>query len=172
MATYKFLRKQNISDMCIVCGGNNPFGIKTKFYECEREDGEKVLLTMFTPRDEHQSYPGITHGGITGAILDEAIGRAANIINPNLWGVTIDLSIKYRKTVPLNEQLYCETWITKMASRGFEGEGKLFNKDGTVLATGFGKYMILPPDKISEDGITEKNWYYEDEELPETITIG
>jgi len=163
--------------MCVVCGDKNELGIRTKFYECEKIDkkkdgeNEKVLLAIFIPRDEHQSYPGMTHGGITAAILDEAIGRAASILCPDIWGVTIDLSIKYRKPVPLNEKLYCETKITKMQSRAFEGEGKLFKSDGTVLATGWGKYMRLTPEKISEGGVTEENWYYEDEDLPSEIVI-
>ncbi|MCL2755698.1 MAG: PaaI family thioesterase [Firmicutes bacterium] len=168
---YKVLRKQNISGMCIVCGTMNKLGMYTKFYECEREDGEQVLLAVFIPRDEHQSYPGMTHGGMTAAILDETIGRAACIPSPGIWGVTIDLSVKYRKPVPLGEKLYCEAKITKLSSRGFEGEGKILSGDGTVLATGFGKYMTLTPEKISPGGLTEENWFYEDIEFPTEIII-
>ena len=169
---YKVLRKQNNSAKCIVCGPKNGLSLNARFFEVENEQGEVLLLAVFKPRPEHQSYPGRTHGGITAAILDEAVGRAMQIQNPNVWGVTIELSIKYRKVVPYDEELYCETKITKTASRSFEGEGKLLSKDGTVLATSYGKYLVLPVDKIAEEGLDEENWYYIDEEVPEYIEIG
>jgi len=170
---YRVIKKQNLSKDCFVCGAKNPFGLKAKFYECEREDGEHVLLTVFTADHFHQSYPGRTHGGITSTILDEAIGRSACIgLDKQLWGVTIDLNIKFRKPVPLEQILYCETKITKQSHRSFEGEGKLLTQDGTLCATAIGKYLILQPDQITAEGVTPENWYYEDGEMPTEFILG
>jgi len=169
---YVIKKKQNNSSDCIVCGTENAVSMSARFYECEKEDGEKVLLTIFQPLEQHQSYPQRLHGGMTAAVLDEAIGRAICIEKPGTWGVTIDLNIKYRKPAPLDQELYCETKSTKISSRGFEGEGKMFMKDGTVIATGSGKYLILDPSKISEGGVTEDNWLYVAEDMPEEIIIG
>ncbi|MCL2846522.1 MAG: PaaI family thioesterase [Firmicutes bacterium] len=169
---YKVNRKQNISAMCIVCGDKNGLGIQTRFYECTNESGEDVLLTVFTPRAEHQSYPGIMHGGMTAAILDEACGRAMSIHRPEKWGVTLELQVKYRKPVPLGAELYCETKMIKETSRGFEGEGKMFDRDGKILATAVGTFVYMDPLKINAEGVTPENWYYIEEELPEYIEIG
>ena len=44
--------------------------------------------------DGHQSYPGILHGGIISAILDETIGLAIMITEENVLGVTVELKLK------------------------------------------------------------------------------
>ena len=157
--------------MCFVCGVNNNFGVKAKFYNCENESGEKVLLTVIEPKDEYQSYPGRMHGGIASSLLDEGVGRAIHVTNPEIWGVTVDLNVKYRKPVPLDQTLYIESKITNLTNRAFDGEGKLFAKDGVPLVTATARYLIIPPDKIAPEQMDERNWFYVDEEVPKEIVI-
>ena len=121
--------------MCFVCGVQNDASTKAEFYLCETTppltEGteefkpEKVLLTVAHPQEIHQSYPGRMHGGIISALLDEATGRSVETINPDLWAVTIELQVKFRKPVPLDQTVYIESKITKMGKRAFEGEGYL-----------------------------------------------
>ena len=106
---YKVLKKQNVGKMCFVCGTENDLGLKTDFYELE--NGELVGICKF--KEGHQSFPGRGHGGVSAALLDETIGRAAAINNPDLWGVTIELSTKYRKPVPLEGEIKIVGRITK-----------------------------------------------------------
>ena len=61
------------------------------------------LVAIFTPEDIHQSYPGRLHGGIASTILDEAIGRAILMKDDNIWGVTLELNVKFKKPVPYDE---------------------------------------------------------------------
>ena len=68
----KVLAAQNVSRMCMVCGAENPWSLKARFYELD--NGE--LLGVFAPLESHQSYPGRLHGGVASALLDETIGRA------------------------------------------------------------------------------------------------
>ena len=79
-----------------MCGLKNDFGIHTEFYELENNE----LVAIFTPGENHQSYPGRLHGGIASTILDETIGRAIMIENENIWGVTIELNVKFKRPVP------------------------------------------------------------------------
>ena len=171
---YKIIKKQKNSGHCFVCGAHNQHGLLGRFYHVQKnEEEEQILLGIFIPQNHHQSYPGRMHGGISATILDESIGRAVTIINPDIWGVTIDLSVKYRKPVPLDETLYSEARITKVGFRAFEGEGKLFRANGEVCATGTGKFMILPPEKIAPEAITPENWFSvpDGEDAPEEILI-
>ena len=143
----KVKKKQPNSKMCLVCGLKNDFGLYTSFYELE--NGE--LMAVFRPREEHQSYPGRLHGGIVSTILDETIGRAIMVeYDHEFWGVTIEITIRFKKPVPLGEELRVVGRITRDTKRIFEGTGEILLADGTVAAEGWGKYMKLPLEKIAE----------------------
>ena len=147
--------KQPNSRMCLVCGLKNPFGLHTSFFELDNNE----LLALFKPREEHQSYPGRLHGGIISTILDETIGRAVMIQSKNdVWGVTVDLQIRFKKPVPLDEELRVTGRITKDSSRFFEGTGELLLQDGTVAATGHGKYLKIPLEKIADFDVDHQEW--------------
>ena len=129
-------RKQNNSRMCFVCGLENQFGLKTSFYETET--GE--LVTLVHPNELHQSYPGRMHGGVAAAILVETIGRAIAIgKDDQVWGVTVELSTKYRKPIPLSEELRIVGRITKEGPRFFEGSGELLLPSGEVAVSAIGR---------------------------------
>jgi uncharacterized protein (TIGR00369 family) len=148
--------KQPNSKMCLVCGLKNPFGLHTSFFELDN----KELLAIFKPKEEHQSYPGRLHGGIISTILDEAIGRAIMIQSDgDIWGVTIDLQIRFKKPVPLDEELRVIGRITKDSSRFFEGTGELLLQDGTVAAKGHGKYLKVPLEKIADFDVDHQEWH-------------
>lgn len=151
---YKVKKKQENSKMCIVCGMENELGLKAYFYELENKD----LVAIFTPIDEHQSYPGRLHGGIASAILDETIGRAMLINDRETWGVTVELNLKYRKPIPLNEELKVVGRVTSDRKRIFEGTGEIILANGEVAVSGYGKYIKMPISKISDVSQEDMGW--------------
>lgn len=151
---YKVIQKQENSKNCIVCGLKNENGLKASFYELE--NGE--LVSIFTPKEHHQSYPERMHGGVAAAILDETIGRAIMIKHSNIWGVTVELNLKYKKPVPLNEELRVVGRITRDASRIFEGTGEILLKNGDVAVSAEGKYMKMPLEKIANFDEEHEEW--------------
>ncbi|MCP3891152.1 MAG: PaaI family thioesterase [Desulfobulbaceae bacterium] len=147
--------KQPNSKMCFVCGMDNKFGLKAMFYELE--DGQ--LIAVFKPASEHQGYPGRLHGGIAATILDETIGRAIMFSHSgNIWGVTVDFSMKLRKPVPIDEEVRVISRIVSENKRSFEGEGEIILKDGTVAVQGKGKYLKMDIDKISSSDFEGEDW--------------
>jgi len=165
----KVTAKQPNSKMCLVCGLKNPFGLHTSFYELDNNE----LLAIFKPREEHQSYPGRLHGGIISTILDEAIGRAIMIESEGeIWGVTIELRVRFKKPVPLLEELRVIGRITKNGSRFFEGTGELLLEDGTVAAEGHGKYLKAPLEKIADFDVDAQEWGVVDSsDDPDEVTL-
>ena len=132
---YKVTGKQESSKMCFICGKKNDFGLKASFYETDKNE----LIAVFKPKEEHQSYPGRLHGGIAAAILDETIGRNINMgRGEDVWGVTLEFSIKYKKPIPLEEEIKVVTRLTEENKRMFKGEGEVILSDGTTAATGKG----------------------------------
>ena len=161
--------KQHNSKLCFVCGLKNKFGIHAHFYVTGKEE----LVAVFTPSEEHQSYPERLHGGIASAILDETIGRAIlNKYDTEIWGVTIDLNVKFKKPIPLNEELKVVGRITSEGSRMFEGTGEIYLSNGDIAVTAYGKYLKVPLEKITNFDIEENEWkVVESENDPKTIEI-
>ncbi len=151
----KVTQKQPNSKMCVVCGLKNDAGLKAKFFETEKNE----VIALFKPRVEHQSYPGRLHGGMAAAILDEAIGRAIRIkYGDELWGVTAELTIRFKKPIPLDDELRVRGRITNENGRMFEGSGELLLSSGEVCATATGKYVKLPLEKIADFNVSEQEW--------------
>ena len=153
--------------MCIVCGVENDASLKSVFYELEGG----MIAGVTTPKDIHQSYPNRMHGGMISSLLDETLGRAAQINHPDLWAVTGELSVRYKKPVLLNEPIKCVAKITRDFTRGYIAEGFVENEKGEILATAKGTYVKAPIEKISENFLNENTWFYVNEDLPETIEI-
>lgn len=151
---YRVTKKQYNSNLCLVCGLKNEFGMKASFYELE--NGE--LAVLFRSPEEHQSYPGRLHGGIIGAILDETICRAIMITEPETWGITVELNIKYLKPVPLNTLLKAVGRITRNSRKIFEGTAEVLLESGEVAATASGKYLKMPIAKITGSDEHAKEW--------------
>lgn len=155
---------QNISRMCFVCGSQNAAGLHARFYELD--NGE--VAGVFRPRKDHEGYPGRLHGGIASAILDETIGRAINVTDPDAWGVTIELTLRYRKPVPVEKEVVARGRITKDSGRIFEGTGEITLDDGTVAVEAQGRYVRLPIDQIVE-GEFDADWVRDEGPLPGSI---
>ncbi len=151
----KVTKKQENSRMCFVCGLKNVAGLKASFYETD----DNTLVATFAPGDAHQGYPGRLHGGIASTILDGTIGRAIMIgSEKEVWGVTLELTIEYKKPVPLDAGLRVVGRITEQSSRFFSGTGEILLPDGTVAVSARGRYMKVPIEKIADFDESEFGW--------------
>ena len=158
---------QNVSRMCLVCGVENGAGLKGRFFELE--SGE--LAGVFQVRKEHQGYPGRLHGGMISAILDETIGRAIRITRPDDWGVTAELTVRYRHPVPTEGEIRAVGRITRDTRRLFEGTGEIVLDDGTVAVEAKGRYVKLGIGAITGDDFDVSDWVPDERERPEEVDI-
>jgi acyl-coenzyme A thioesterase PaaI-like protein len=168
-----------------VCGRDNPFGLHARFYELAPDTPAAAgagsaptapasageLLGVFTPREEHQSYPGRLHGGVSSAILDETIGRAILLLQPDAWGVTVEFSVRFRRPLPLDDEIRCVARITRDTSRLFEGTGEILLPDGTVAVEASGKYLKQTLADITDDDFAEREWFADPRATPGDIEL-
>ena len=154
-ARRKVTAKQQNSRMCFVCGLKNPSGLQAGFFELD--SGE--LMAVFTARDEHQSYPGRLHGGVSASILDETIGRAILIRSRGeTWGVTVEFTARFKKPVPTDRPVRVVGRIVKEGSRIFEGTGEILLEDGSVAVEGQGRYIKMPLESIADFDRDAQEW--------------
>lgn len=164
---HKVIRKQNNSDRCIICGEKNPFSMNARFYELDNNE----LVGIFKTKDLQQSFPGRVHGGMIVAMLDETIGRALWIDQPGTWAVTVELNVKYKKSIPTNATVKAIGRITKDSRKLFEGTGEVVLEDGQVAAEAWAKYMKVPLDQATDDEFVESQWFYLKEDDPTELDI-
>jgi uncharacterized protein (TIGR00369 family) len=102
------------------------------FYE-DAEAGQ--VRAMLTVPDVFQAYPGVVHGGIVAAILDEVAGRAVLLsgTDDDLM-VTLRLTIRYRQPTPTETPLVAVGWQERASGIGARAAGEIRLEDGTVTA--------------------------------------
>jgi acyl-coenzyme A thioesterase PaaI-like protein len=148
------MKLQASAKSCFVCGVENAAGLQMRFFEGE---GEPVIVTAeYTVSRQYQGYPGIVHGGIVAAMLDEVTSRTIMRGDPPRFVVTAKLSLRYRKPVPVETPL-------KMTGRVIEDRGKVImvsgvmvGPDGELLAEAEAVLMEVPANYFGamtvEDG--------------------
>ena len=107
------MQKQPNSRMCFVCGLQNPVGLHVAFYENHESDPKQVRSDVVIP-GKYEGYPGVAHGGILAAILDELAGRAVLIdgSDEDLM-MTLKMDLRYRQPTPTETPLTGVGWITQ-----------------------------------------------------------
>jgi len=131
------VRKQPNSRYCFLCGISNPIGLGIRFYE----EGTDRVIARYRPREEHQGYPGVLHGGIASALLDETIGRT--LVPHDLWAMTVELAVRFHKPIPVGEAVTVVGELVRLRSRTMEGRGEIRLSDGSLAASAEAKYILL-----------------------------
>lgn len=148
-------QKQPNSKMCFICGLENPVGLKLKIYQTE----PGIIETTYTAPDHFQGYPGVLHGGIVAAILDEISGRAhmGDPSDPRFM-FTGKLEIKYRKNVPIGKPLRIVGRAGKARAKMAESWAGIYDENGDLLAEADALHINVPQDQFDLSGLEELGW--------------
>lgn len=151
--------KQANSLNCFVCGLANQIGLKLKFYETA--PGE--VSCEYTVPEQYQGYPGIVHGGIVAAMLDEVCSRVYIRGNPPRFMYTARLEIRYRKNVPTGTQLQIIGKAEKSKSRTATSTGTIYDPEGNVLAEANALLVEIPEELIASSDLEALGWMVYDD---------
>lgn len=147
--------KQPNSRHCFVCGLENPIGLKLKIYQT----APGVVETSYTAPWHFQGYPGVLHGGIVAALLDELSGRAlmGDPSEPRFM-FTGKLEVKYRKNVPVGKPLKIVGRAGKSRGKMAEGWAGIFNEQGNLLAEATALLIDVPEKTLDIPNMEELGW--------------
>jgi acyl-coenzyme A thioesterase PaaI-like protein len=150
---------------CFVCGLENQYGLRLRFYET----GPGEVTAEYTVPDQFQGYPGLVHGGIVTAMLDEVTGRAHISDGETRFMYTAKLEIRFRKNVPINTPLRVVGNIVKSKRRMASSTGKIIGPGGDLLAEANALLVDLPEEAVSEVDLDALGWkvYNEEYDLQE-----
>ncbi len=146
--------KQPNSNYCFVCGRKNPFGLHLEFYET---DPGKVVVDYTVP-EQFQGYPGVVHGGVVAAMLDEVTGRVHMGGYPPRFMFTAKLSLKYRKNVPVGQPLRIIGHAGLVRERTATATGQIFGPDGELLAEADAILVDVPDDVVGMVDLAAIGW--------------
>ena len=148
--------KQPTSRTCFMCGRENSHGLKMVWYN--NPDTNQVEATV-TIGEQFNGYPGIVHGGIVAAILDETSGRAVMLDGnfENLF-ITLRLNITYRRPTPTSTPIKAIGWVEHKGRRCMKVAGKLLLSDGTVTSE-CKAVVVRPSGEISKSWEPEKKFW-------------
>ncbi len=147
------MEKQANSRACFVCGVENPLGLHLKFYET----GPGEISVDFTPSEQYQGYPGVLHGGIVAAVLDETAGRAHMGGFPPRFMFTAKLEIRYRKNVPIGQPLKIVGKAGKDRGRIAESWAGIYDQDGALLAEA-DVVLVNLPEQVEPPQLEALGW--------------
>lgn len=143
--------------MCFICGLENPVGLHLHIYEIE----PGVVQTSYVAPDHFQGYPGVLHGGIVAAIIDEVSGRAlmgSDPMNPRFM-FTAKLEVKYRQNVPIGKPLKIIGKGVKSKARFAEAWAGIYHADtNELLAEGTTLLMNVPVEQFDRSRLDELGW--------------
>ncbi len=122
---------------CYVCGTENPEGLGVHF-ELDRD--ARSISARFTPRDVHQGFEGIVHGGIISALLDEAMAKLSVALG--IPAVTAEMTVKFKAAVAPGEELLITGRLVEETRRLVRAEARI-ERGPVIVAEAKGKLIRL-----------------------------
>ena len=152
--TANCIHKQPNASMCYICGRDNPAGLGMDFYD----DGEGMVKSIVTPADHFQGYPGVLHGGVVAAILDEVVGRSTMCTDHHRFMMTVNMTVQYRHPVPIGQELIAVGKVVRLKGRLGKAEGQIILADGTVACEAQLTLANMPAELADEARLAALNW--------------
>jgi acyl-coenzyme A thioesterase PaaI-like protein len=146
--------KQASSRHCFVCGVENAFGLHLSFYE----SGPGEVTAEYTVPEHFQGYPGVVHGGIVAAMLDEITGRVHMGVEPPRFMYTARLEVRYRKNVPVGQPLRLVGRAGKSRGRTAGATGAIYDHEGSLLAEADAILVDVPKDVLENVDLESLGW--------------
>ena len=141
-------------------------------FGCGAPDGLRLPLpaarglteyeAYFAFDEGHQGGPGIVHGGIVSAALDEAAGLLAT------WHsfpcVTARLFVRYRRPVPINTELQISARLADVRGRRLHVEARITDGDESLaearvalLHVPFEHFLATPEGRAAAERFSAKD---------------
>ncbi|NJQ01990.1 PaaI family thioesterase [Streptomyces zingiberis] len=139
-------------DHCFGCGGKQPHGL-----HLEIRAGEGVSATaVLTVREEHQGAPGLAHGGVLAAALDETLGALGWMLRT--IAVTGRLETDFVRPVPVGTELHLRAEVTAVHGRKIyaTAAGRAGGPEGPLAVRAAALFVAVEVEHFTENGRDEE----------------
>lgn len=152
------MHEQPNSHCCFLCGVDNQHGMKLTWFS---DFDAGLVWTDVEIAPYYNGYPGVTHGGIVAALLDETSFRAValkekdHFLMDSLF-VTGNLNIHYHSPTPTGRLLKVVGWIRRAGQSRYETAAEIRLADGTVTADC--RALVLKTPQSFNDEVGFNDW--------------
>src|SRR5574341_883412 len=155
-------QRQPNSRHCFVCGLQNPFGLQLRFDTTSPGEVE----ARYTVPERYQGYPGVVHGGVVAAMLDEVAGRVHMGGEPPRFMYTARMEIHYRQNMPVGQPLRVIGRALKSRGRTATASSAIYTEDGALLAEADVLLVNVPSDLADNVNLEDLGWRVYEENEP------
>lgn len=130
-------------DHCFGCGQHNPHGLRLRF----RVGLAGEVESRYEAPAFQAGAPGVLHGGIQAALLDEVLGMAAHrgLERPDTWLVTADFQLHYRRPAPTGVPLRVRGRLERVEGRDHFVAGEILGPGDEVLTRAEARWRRIAP---------------------------
>jgi acyl-coenzyme A thioesterase PaaI-like protein len=126
---------------CFGCARGNPAGLGLELMA----SGD-TLVCDFTLTRLHESYPGIVHGGVASAVLDEVMGNLLIHLEHKVC-VTTSLRTTFAGALRIGQTYRAVAWLTERpaeAGQLYKVHGEIRDGRSNALVLARGSYQWAP----------------------------
>ena len=125
-----------------------------RFYQAAPDE----VTTRYIVHEHHQGYPGVVHGGIVAAMLDEVCARVFMNTDSARFMFSARLEIRYRKNVPVGKPLTLSGKAVRDRGRTAEAIGFIHDEQGNLLAEANVLLVEVPGDTLPAADLEALGW--------------
>jgi uncharacterized protein (TIGR00369 family) len=124
---------------CFVCEPRNDGGLQIPFHH---DPERQVVVATFALGDRFSGAPSYVHGGVTLAVLDEAMAWAAIAVGGK-FAVTTETSTRFLRPVLVGKDYTVEAHLTDQTPDQIEATAVVTYGSGTVCAEARATFAVL-----------------------------
>lgn len=155
MKKHPSLRK----NFCFGCGKDNPEGMRLRFHY---DEVTGKFVAHFRLGKRFTGPPRHAHGGIIAAILDEAMSKPSKPLG--IMAPTTELTVNYRRPVPLNQKLTASAWEMRQDGRHHYRQAEIHNESGELLSIGRATFLEIHAEGMVDKFLTRRTKKSKNEE--------
>lgn len=141
---------------CFACDPRNKLGLRLKFFA---DDEKGDVFAKYTPEVHQEGFPGILHGGIQCALIDE-VAFWTMFDKFHKIGLTSKLDMEFLRPVDASSELTIRGKVTEEDGRRVSVQVGLFNDKNKICTRSKVDYTITKREVtyklIGKERFTEK----------------
>ncbi len=124
---------------CFVCEPRNQLGLRIPFFH---DSDARIVFAEFELDDTFSGAPTLVHGGVTLAVLDEAMAWACIAIGGR-WAVTSETSARFHRAVRIGSLYRVEAEVTDHVDTTMRTIGRVLDRRGELRVEASASFTTL-----------------------------